>query len=102
MDTQVKLILTWDIKRGQEKHYFTFITQEFPNALDEAGFQLTDAWYTLYGDWPQVSMGFLGDDLLTLQGFLTSEPWLELKQRLLVYTERFTQKIITARGGFQF
>lgn len=97
MDTQVKLVLTWDIKRGQEQHYFTFITQEFPGALNEAGFRLTDAWLTLYGDWPQVSMGFLGDDLPTLQAFLVSEMWLELKQRLLSCTERFAQKIVKAR-----
>jgi len=97
----VKLMMTWNIKPGQEEQYFVFITQDFPFVLQDAGFKLTDAWYTVYGDWPQVRMGFEGDDLQALEDFLVSTRWQEIKQQLLSYIQDYRQKIVMARGGFQ-
>ncbi|HQE93638.1 MAG TPA: hypothetical protein PLH19_12810 [Anaerolineae bacterium] len=100
MSTPVKLVLTWDIKQGQEKSYFTFI-QEFSTALQQAGLELSDAWYTLYGPWPQISMGFVGEDLQFVEAFLISEPWLQAKHRLLAYVQEYHQKVVPARSSFQ-
>ncbi len=100
MGVPVKLLMSWDIKQGQEKSYFTFI-QEFSAALQQAGLQLSDAWYTLYGPWPQISMGFVGEDLPSVEAFLVSELWLRTKHRLLAYIQGYRQKVVLARGGFQ-
>jgi len=100
MSVPVKLMLTWDIKQGQEKSYFTFI-QELSVALQQAGLQLSDAWYTLYGPWPQISMGFLSEDLQSVETFLVSELWLRTKHRLLAYIQGYSQKVVPARSGFQ-
>ena len=101
MSEPVKLMMTWDIKPGQEKVYFSFITQEFPTVLRQAGLELTDAWYTMYGTWPQVSMGFVSEDLPTLETFLMSERWLRVKHRLLGYVQGYHQRVIPAQGWFQ-
>ncbi|HNT73989.1 MAG TPA: hypothetical protein PKH77_03100 [Anaerolineae bacterium] len=101
MRAPVKLLLTWDIKSGQEEDYFSFVTQEFPAILQQAGLRLTEAWYTVYGDWPQVSIGIVGDDFQTMELFLTSLQWEEAKRRLLLYTKGYHQKIVRARGAFQ-
>lgn len=101
MNTPVKLMMTWDIKPGHEKKYFAFISQEFPAILQDAGLQLSDAWYTIYGAWPQISMGFVSEDMQIIEDFLASELWLNLKHRLLAYIQGYQQKIIPARGGFQ-
>jgi len=97
----VKLLMTWNIKSGQEQDYFTFVMQELPVTLQRAGLKLTDAWYTVYGEWPQVRMAFLGKNLGDLQTFLSSPQWLEIKQRLLIYTQDYQHKIVKARGGLQ-
>ena len=101
MNEPVKLMMTWDIQPGREKSYFAFITQEFPTTLRRNGFQLTDAWYTMYGSWPQVRMGFVSDDLQKLNDFLVSESWLDLKHRLLSYIQGYRQKVVSVRGWFQ-
>lgn len=101
MNTPVKLMMTWDIKPGNEKKYFAFISQEFPTILQDAGLQLSDAWYTIYGAWPQISMGFVSEDIQIIKDFLASELWLGLKHRLFAYIQGYQQKIIPARGGFQ-
>ncbi len=100
MSAPVKLVLTWDIKQGQEKSYFTYM-QEFSTALQQAGLELSDAWYTLYGPWPQISMGFVSEDLRLVESFLVSEVWLRTKHRLLSYIQGYRQKVVPARSGFQ-
>ncbi len=101
MKMPVKLLMTWDIRAGLEETYFTFITQEFPVVLQRANLQLTDAWYTVYGNWPQVRMAFMCEDITILQTFIISAPWLNIKRKLLTYILDYQQKIIPARGGFQ-
>lgn len=101
MNYPVKLLMDWNIKPGREEAYFDFITRDFIAVFLREGFHLTDAWYTLYGDWPQMKVGFLADDLPSLREFLASESWSNLKIELLDYIHDYHQKVIQAKGGFQ-
>jgi len=97
----VKLLMMWDIKPGQEEPYFDFITQEFPTNLQHGGLQLTEAWYTVYGNWPQVRMGFVTADLQTLEQFLESDLWVRVRKELSKFIMGYRQKVVPARGSFQ-
>ncbi len=99
--TPIKLLMTWDITPGREEACLAFVTQELPTRMRDAGLELTDAWFTAYGDWPQVRVGFMGTNLDTVQSYLGSDDWAKLKQRLLTYTVNYHEKVIVARGGFQ-
>ncbi len=101
MSTPIKLLMTWDIAPGQEEACFAFITQDLPPKMEEAGLQLTDAWFTAHGDWPQMRIGFVSDDIHMLEAFTTSAVWHQLKERLLTYTQNYHEKIVVAKGGFQ-
>ncbi len=101
MSTPIKLLMTWDIAPGQEEACFAFITQDLPPKMEEAGLELTDAWFTAHGDWPQMRIGFVGDDFHTLEAFTSSPVWLQLKEKLLTYTKNYHEKIVIAKGGFQ-
>jgi hypothetical protein len=103
MADAVKLLLTWNIASGQEEACLAFITQDLPISMQKAGFELTDAWFTAYGSWPQIRIGFLSSDLDELRTYLMSDVWMKLKERLLTYSVDYQQKIIEAsRSGFQF
>jgi len=78
------------------------VAQDLPMAMKQAGFELTDRWFTAYGGWSQIRVGFVSPDLTELERFLTSDPWLRLREKLLPYTHDYHQKVILARGGFQF
>ena len=51
---QHKLIMTWDITEGKEQEYFDLLVHTFVPRMNQLGFELTDAWATIYGDCPQV------------------------------------------------
>jgi hypothetical protein len=102
MAIPIKLLMTWDIVVGHEEACFAFITQELPTTMQQAGLELTDVWFTAYGDWPQIRVGFVSAGLQELEVFMTSEAWRKLKRKLLPYTRDYRQKVVLARGGFQF
>ncbi len=96
-----KLLMSWNIRSGQEETYFEFIVQEFGPGLMELGIRPTDAWYTQYGDRPQILTGGIAENLENLQVALASDEWYSLKQKLFNYVVDYSQKIVYASGGFQ-
>ena len=96
-----KLLMSWNIRSGQEEAYFEFIVQEFGPGLMELGIRPTDAWYTQYGDRPQILTGGIAENLENLQVALASDEWHSLKQKLFNYVVDYSQKIVYASGGFQ-
>lgn len=96
-----KLLMSWNIRPGHEDEYFKFVVQEFGPGLIELGVRPTDAWYTQYGDRPQILTGGVMDDLETLRATLASDEWRKLKKKLLTYVTDYKHKIIRASGGFQ-
>ncbi|HEX9116174.1 MAG TPA: hypothetical protein VGA61_08910 [Anaerolineae bacterium] len=97
----VKLLMSWDIKSGREQPYFEFVVREFAPGLMRLGLQPTEAWYTVYGDGPQILTGAVAEDMDTMRRILAGEDWKQLRERLLEYVTNFAQKIINASGRFQ-
>jgi hypothetical protein len=97
----VKLLMSWDIKSGREQPYFEFVVREFAPGLMRLGLQPTEAWYTVYGDGPQILTGAVTDDMDTMRRILAGEDWKQLRERLLEYVSNFAQKIVNASGRFQ-
>ena len=97
----IKLLMNWDIKSGHEQPYFEFVMQEFAPGLMRLGLQPTEAWYTVYGQGPQILTGAVANDIETMRHILASEEWRALSDRLLEHVHNFSLKVIQASGRFQ-
>jgi len=97
----VKLLLTWDIKPGQEAEYFDFVYKEFGPGLIKLGIQITEAWYTAFGTGPQILIGGVVDTQETLSAILDSEEWARLYKKLSRYITNFNRRVVQATGRFQ-
>ncbi len=97
----VKLLMNWDILPGQEQTYFEFAMKTFAPELMKLGWQPTEAWYTLYGDVPQIMTAGTTDTLAQMQEILGSEEWANLQKQLLEYVTNFEYKVVRATGRFQ-
>jgi hypothetical protein len=93
--------MTWDILPGREQDYFEFVVRDFVPGMQKLGLQPSDAWYTYFGDHPQILAGAVMNNLDDMQEVLDSEDWSDLTRQLLDYVEDFNYKIVNARGGFQ-
>ncbi len=98
----VKLVMTWDIAPDHEQDYFEFVIGEFIPGVQRLGFQPVEAWATMYGEYPQIQVGILADDLPGAQRILHSEGWGQLQDKLFTLVTNFSYKIVPARNGFQF
>jgi hypothetical protein len=98
----VKLMMTWDIVPEHEQDYIEFVIGEFIPGVQRLGFQPVEAWATIYGDYPQIQVGILADDLPSMQQILRSESWKQLLDKLFTVIKNFSLKIVPARTGFQF
>jgi hypothetical protein len=97
----VKLLMSWDIKPGSERDYFEFIVREFAPGIMKLGIQPTEAWYTVFGDGPQILTGAVAEDLPTMREILASGDWESLQNKLFEYVTDFNFKIVRATGRFQ-
>jgi hypothetical protein len=97
-----KLILSWDILPEKEQEYFEFVVREFIPGVQRLGFEVTDAWATLYGTRPQIMVGATLPSLMRVQRALESDDWGHLYNQLQDYVQNYSQKIVEAQGGFQF
>ena len=97
----VKLLMTWDIIPGKEQEYFEFVVREFVPGMQGLGIQPTEAWYTTYGERPQILTGGTAKDLATMEALLETEAWTTLKDRLLEFVTNFEWKVVKASSGFQ-
>ena len=97
-----KLIMSWDIAAKQDQEYMEFIINDFLPALEAMGFTMGEAWITVYGDYPQILVYVLAPTRREILHTLQGEAWKALHGKLMGYVENFTQKVVPARGGFQF
>jgi hypothetical protein len=97
----IKLLMTWDIKSGHESEYLEFIMREFGPAMVALGLQPTDAWYTVYGNGPQVLAGAVAETLQKVEEILQSEEWGKLEGKLFEHVDHYRRRVVEAAGGFQ-
>lgn len=97
----IKLLMTWDILPGREQDYFEFVVREFVPGMQRLGIQPTEAWYTTYGDRPQILTGGVTDSMDRMQQALATDDWGQLKNNLLEFVTNFEWKVVRASGGFQ-
>lgn len=97
-----KLIMTWDINPEHEQEYFEFVVREFLPQVQKLGFQLSDAWVTVYGEQPQIMVGATLPTISQIRQVMSTEKWTSLITRLMDFVTGFESKIVPSNGGFQF
>jgi hypothetical protein len=100
-DHATKLILCWDVLPDQSEAFFEFNQRRFVPGLRDLGIEPTDAWFTQYGDYPKFLVAGVTPDAERMFYALESSTWEELQKELLTYVKNFSQRVVSARGGFQ-
>jgi hypothetical protein len=101
MPRKVKLLMSWDIESEQETTTLEFMAHELAPAIQQLGMSPTEAWYTVYGQRPQILVGVVANDLATMRRVLSSDKWRELQEKLAGHARNYQQKMVWAEGRFQ-
>ena len=98
----VKLLMSWDIAQDHEQEYFEFVIGEWIPGIQRMGLEPTEAWATIYGEYPQIQVALLAPDLPEAQRVLNSVDWTHLRDQLFRFVKNYSYKVVPAKGGFQF
>jgi len=97
----MKLLMRWNIKAGKEADYFEFMLKEFAPGINKLGLQLTESWYTVYGEGPQILTGAVASSEDEMASALESDTWAQLVEKLTSYVTDFGYKSVPNTGRFQ-
>jgi hypothetical protein len=98
----VKLLMSWDIAPEHDQEYFEFVIGEWIPGIQRMGLEPTEAWATIYGEYPQIQVVLLAADLPEAQRVLNSPDWIRLRDQLFMFVKNYSYKVVPARTGFQF
>lgn len=97
----VKLIMTWDITPEHEQEYFEFVIREYIPGIQHLGCDLSDAWATVYGKHPQITVDAVVASEKKARQLLQSEDWIKLSNKLQDFIQNYSLKVVYAKSGFQ-
>ncbi|RME82313.1 MAG: hypothetical protein D6775_11240 [Caldilineae bacterium] len=101
MSRPIKLIISYDMKPGREEACHQYMVQELGATLSAFGFQFTDAWYTAWGNGPQIMGCGLLEDIEVARELLQSELWKEAMEGLRPLVNDFSVRLVEPAGTFQ-
>lgn len=97
----LKLLLSYDVSTDNVNEYRQFVLQKYVPAMQMMGFQISEAWHTAYGNAPNRLIGFVCQDMETVDRLLESEDWLTLNMQLESLVSGFSYKVVPYKGVFQ-
>lgn len=97
----VKLLLNWDINEGNEEDYFEFHVRRLVPTLDRMGITLQEAWLTVYGMKPRMTVEAMIPNVEIAREILNSEEWRLLVEQLSSVVNDFEYKFLSAKRGIQ-
>lgn len=100
-EAPLKLILTWDITPEHEQEYFEFVIREYIPGIQRLGCELSDAWATVFGAKPQITVSLVLPNAKKVRQLLVSEEWVALTNRLQDFIQNYALKLVYARNNFQ-
>jgi hypothetical protein len=98
-----KVLLTWNSHPQHERELFHHV-RELMNKASPLGLELRDAYYTIYGDAPEILLGFIARNGLEgrLAAILNSDEWKEIVDEVKQYVTDYQQRIVKAAEHVQF
>ena len=101
-DSNLKLMMTWNIRPNREAEYSEFVVNDFIPRLNRLGLSNIEFWYTRYGACDQIQASGVANSMKQMQHIFESEEWENLFAMLQEYVVDYQQKTIKATRGFQF
>ncbi|MDX1688950.1 MAG: hypothetical protein R3248_13295 [Candidatus Promineifilaceae bacterium] len=102
MSEPYKLLLAYDVKKDQMQEYYRFMLGRYVPVMQAMGLEMSEAWHTAYGEFPDRLVGFVARDRQTVDELLESDSWHSLNEELRRFVTNLDHKLIPYREGFQF
>lgn len=96
-----KLLISYNINLEDAQEYYEFVLGRYIPVMQALGLEMSEAWHTAFGDYPNRLIGFVSRDDELMREVLTGGTWEELNDELREHVTEFDYKVIPYRLGFQ-
>jgi hypothetical protein len=98
----LKLLLSYNIRAEAMQSYYEFVLGRYVPMMQGLGLEMSEAWHTAYGDYPNRLIGFVSRDQETMIAALAGDTWPILNDELREYVTEFSYKVVSYQIGFQY
>jgi hypothetical protein len=97
----MKLLISYNIETDSMDRYYQFVLGQYIPAMQMMGLEMSEAWHTAYGDYPDRLVGFVARDGQAMEDLMYSDLWPQMNEQLQEFVGEFRYKVIPYREGFQ-
>ena len=90
----VKVKISYDMREGMEQECQEYLVNRMAPALSELGFDVTDVWYTIWGNSPQILGGGQLENMAEARRVFESDEWADVVEKLESMTENFQLRFL--------
>lgn len=101
MQTGMKLLISYNIETDSMDRYYQFVLGQYIPAMQMMGLEMSEAWHTAYGDYPDRLVGFVAHDEQAMKDLMYSDLWPQMNEQLQEFVGEFRYKVIAYQEGFQ-
>lgn len=93
-----KVIISYDMQDGKEQDCQEYLVNKLAPRLARLGFRMSDVWYTIWGDSPQITSGGEIEDLDSVHTIFQSGEWSTMHDEMRNLTENLQVRLYRLRN----
>jgi len=101
IDQGLKLLISYNVDLEDAQEYYRFVLGKYIPAMQSMGLEMSEAWHTAFGEYPNRLIGFVSRDGDILRELMVGEVWEELNEELSDHVSELDFKVIPYKLGFQ-
>lgn len=97
----LKLLISYNVDLDDAQEYYEFVLGKYIPVMQGFGLEMSEAWHTAFGDYPNRLIGFVSRDGDTMRELLDGNTWEELNSELKDHVTDLEYKVVPYKLGFQ-
>lgn len=90
----LKVLITYNMQEGREQECQEYLVNKLAPGLAKLGLRVSDVWYTVWGNSPQITSGAEVEDIDTVRDIFLSSEWEKLAAGMEEMTSDFRVKLV--------
>lgn len=94
----IKVLISYDMVDGKEQECQEFLANKLAPTLADMGFRVTDVWYTVWGNSPQILGGGEVDSIEEARRIFLSDRWQTIEDKLAGLTDNLKVRVVNSEN----
>jgi hypothetical protein len=89
----LKVKISYDMREGREQEAQEYLVNKLAPGLAKLGVRVSDVWYTVWGNSPQITSGGEVEDIEKVRTIFNSREWDKLAEGMQELTTNFKVQV---------